>query len=61
MIIHSGNDCQISDPFVALAIQKKNAVLLVLGILPIARQGKANGMVSFVSSKNHNSSYRDKF
>ena len=56
MIIHSGNDCQIGDPFVALAIYKKNAVVLVLGILPTARQGKANGMVSFVSSKNQNSS-----
>ena len=39
MIIHSGNDCQIHDPFVALA--KKNVVVLIFGILPIARQGKA--------------------
>ena len=30
--------------------------MLVLGILPIARQGNANGMASLVSSKNQNSS-----
>ena len=32
-------------------LSKKNAVVLVLGILPIARQGKANGMVSFVRTR----------
>ena len=37
-------------------LSKKNAVVLVLGILPTARQGNANGMASFVSSKNQNSS-----
>ena len=42
-------------------LYKKNAVVLVLGILPIARQGKVNGMASVVSSKNHNSIYLDKF
>ena len=40
MIIHAGNDCHIHDPFVVLA--KKNVVVLVLGILPIERPGKAN-------------------
>ena len=30
--------------------------MLVLGILPISRQGNANGMASLVSSKNQNSS-----
>ena len=30
--------------------------MLVLGILPIARQGKDNGMASLVSSKNQDSS-----
>ena len=54
-IIHSGNDCQIRAPFVVLA-KKKSAVVLVLGILPISRQGNANGMASLVSSKNQNSS-----
>ena len=37
-------------------LKKKSAVVLVLGILPIARQGDANGMASLVSSKNQNSS-----
>ena len=54
MIIQSGNDCQIRAPFVVVA--KKSAVVLVLGILPIARQGKDNGMASLVSSKNQDSS-----
>ena len=40
----------------SLHLLKKNAVVLVLGILPIARQGNANGMASLVSSKNQNSS-----
>ena len=31
MIIHSGNDCQIRDPFVALA--KKDVAVLIFGIL----------------------------
>ena len=32
-------------------LSKKNAVVLVLGILPIARQGKANRMASFVRTR----------
>ena len=52
MIKHSVNDFELRDPFVVLTI--KNAVVLVLGILPIARQEKANGMASLVSSKNQN-------
>ena len=34
---------------------EKSAVVLVLGILPIARQEKANGMASLVSSNDQNS------
>ena len=32
-------------------LYKKNAVVLVLRILPIARQGNANGMASFVRTR----------
>ena len=35
--------------------------MLVLGILLIVRQGKANGMAFLVSSKNQNSSYQGNF
>ena len=40
----------------SLYLLKKSVVVLVLGILPIARQGNANGIASLVSSKNQNSS-----
>ena len=56
-----GNDCQISDLFIALFKKKKLCVVLVSGILLIVRQGKANGMAFLVSSKNQNSSYRGNF
>ena len=59
-VIIQGNDCQISDLFIAL-IKNKLCVVLVLGILLIARQGKATGMVFLLSSKNQNSSYWGKF
>ena len=58
--IIQGNNCQISDLFIAL-IKKKLCVVLVLGILLIVQQGKANGMAFLVSSKNQNPSYQGNF
>ena len=57
MIIHAGNDGQIRDPFVALA--KKNVVVLIFGILSIARQVKANGMAFVELAGNSSRSIRD--
>ena len=60
MIIHSGNDCQIRDPFVALA--KKDVVVLIFGILHDKENGllvKANGMAFMELKGNSSSSIRD--
>ena len=55
-MIIPGNDCQIHGVFVALIKKQQKIILLVLGVVPLTRQEKANRMTFMVSSMNQNSS-----